>query len=89
METIQSLADVQAVLGQLFNGVDVSRDDKIHADWNTDDASADDASPDVIVNRDDVSVDESASSDIFTDDTSSTDTVGWSLIMVMLHAILY
>ena len=88
METIQSLADVQAVLGQLFNGVDVSRHDKIHADGNTDTACSVDASPAVIVNRDDVSVDESASSDIFSDDTSSTDTVGWSLIMIMLNIIV-
>ena len=83
VETIQSLADVQAVLGQLFNGVDVSRDDKIPADVKTDNAN-----PAVIVNRDDASVDESANSDIFTDDTSSIDTVGWSLIMIMLHVFV-
>ena len=90
METIQSLADVQAVLGQLFNGVDVSRDDKIPADGNTDNASADDASPAVIVNRDDASVDESASSDdIFSDDTSSTDTVSCFLTTKLIRKKLF
>ena len=88
VETIHSLADVQAVLGQLFNGVDVSRENNIHADGNTDNACSVDPSPAVIVNHDDVSVDESASSDIFSDDTSSTDTVGWSLIMIMLNIIV-
>ena len=83
METIQSLADVQAVLGQLFNGVDVNGDDMIPADVKTDNAN-----PAVIVDSDDASVDESASSDIFTDDTSSIDTVGWSLIMIMLHVFV-
>ena len=73
VETIQSLADVQAVLGQLFSGIDVSRDGKMPADGNTDNASADD-----------VSVDGRTSSDIFTDDTSSTDTVGWFLTMLYI-----
>ena len=84
METIQSLADVQAVLGQLFNGVDVSRDDKIHADGNTDNAS-----PAVIVNQDDVSADDSASSDIFSDDTSSTDTVSCFLTTKLIGKKLF
>ena len=83
METIQSLADVQAVLGQLFNGVDVNGDDMIPADVKTDNAN-----PAVIVDSDDASVDESANSDIFTDDTSSIDTVGWSLIMTMMNIIV-
>ena len=73
VKTIQSLADVQAVLGQLFSGIDVSRDGKMPADVNTDNASADD-----------LSVDGRTSSDIFTDDTSSTDTVGWFLTMLYI-----
>ena len=77
VKTIQSLADVQAVLGQLFSGIDVSRDGKIPADGNTDDASADDVSVDG-------NVDGRTSSDIFTDDTSSTDTVGWFLTMLYI-----
>ena len=81
---------MQAVLGQLFNGVGVSRDDKIHADGNTDNASADDARQTVIVDGDDVSVDESASSDdIFSDDTSSTDTVSCFLTTKLIRKKLF